>query len=168
MTLRSEPVKRIYRYGWPPAYPYALFAILVALMIAVILGFPGRIGPKIAAASILLPPALLCLRMGRIGAHFTRDGLVLARLFGSKRFSWAEVKAFVIAPRGIQPLAVFVELRTGERVWVEGVGPWMRFAQTSKGLNSVVRRMNHALPTYRRGLLDREHGEGMPSNPGGR
>jgi hypothetical protein len=106
MTDIKDPAKRIYRHGWPPAYPYTLAAIFFALMLVVIVGFPEPLMERFGAACILLPPALLCIRMARIGAHFTEKQLLLVHLFRTKRLSWQDVRAFVVAPRGVQPLAV--------------------------------------------------------------
>ncbi len=52
---------------------------------------------------------------------------------------------FVIAPRGIQPLAVYAVLDDDARLWVEGIGPWFRFAKASPELEGVVRKMNRMM-----------------------
>jgi hypothetical protein len=92
--MRRDPARRVYRHGWPPAYPYALSAVFFVLMMVVIVGFPGSLAERIGAASLLLAPALLCIRMGWIGAHFTASGLVLVRMYSTKRLNWQDVRAF--------------------------------------------------------------------------
>jgi hypothetical protein len=147
--LRCRSERRTFRHGWPPAFPFAIGSIFLALMGVVIVGFPGSLIARIGASCLLLPPAFVSFRIGSIGAHFSRSGLVLRRMFSTRRLGWDEVRAFIIAPRGIQRLAAFAVLESGERVWIEGVGPWMRFAEYSPGLDAIVREMNSALPRFR-------------------
>jgi hypothetical protein len=100
--------------------------LFLGLAILLVVAFPVLWQGLIAAIVVGLLPALFFLRMSRIGAHLTPDGIKLVRLFRTVRFDWDEVVRFVIRPRMLQFLAVFLELRDGRLEWVEGVGPWYR------------------------------------------
>ena len=100
---------------------------------------------KVLAAAIVVLPSAFFYRMSLLGAHFRPDELRLVRTFSTTRLTWSRVSRFLIAPRGIQPLAVFVETTDGDRVWIEGMGPWFRFTRSSERLEEQVREMNEEL-----------------------
>jgi hypothetical protein len=113
----------------------------VALMAVLLVAAPGIYG-KIVTVGIIAGPAAFTFRLTRLGAHFRSSDLLLVRTFRTIRIPWNRVTRFVVAPRGLQPLCVFANLDDGSRVWIEGIGPWFRFAKTSPELTRLVREMN--------------------------
>jgi hypothetical protein len=144
------PGTQLFQHGFPPAALLALAALFFGLAVLLVIVFPSWWQGLIAASVVGILPGLFFLRMSRVGAHLTPDGVKLVRTFRTLKFGWDEVVRFVIRPRGLQPLAVFLELRDGRFEWVEGVGPWYRFSRLSPELEVVVGRMNHALDAQSR------------------
>ena len=130
-----------FRSGWSRGLVLAIAGIDLGAAIVALVGMPTPPEKVVAAATTLIPFPFI-LRFSRLGAHFLPGELKLIRTLRTVKIPWVRVKRFVIAPRGIQPLAVFVELTDGTRVWVEGVGPWGRFKRFSPELEAQVHEMN--------------------------
>lgn len=141
--------RRWFHYGWPVALPYVFSGMMFSIA-AMVMFFPGALVVRMAAAFPFVALGVLAIaRLGRIGAHFRPEHLLIVRTFSSQKLPWSEVERFALARHGMSPLAGHAKLTGGRLVWIEGIGAWYRFARQSEGVEAVIAEMNRLLPDYR-------------------
>jgi hypothetical protein len=140
-----------YRSGWSPALPIfigAWFVVIAVMLLVLAPEWPV----KLAAAGVNLAIAAFCFfRFAAIGPRLDGDGVMIVRLFTTRRVPWSQVRRFVVLTHPGAGMAAHLERTDGEFIWLQGVGSSNAFAsKASVELEVAVEAMNAERRRYQR------------------
>ncbi len=146
--LRGRSAPNTYRAGGarPAAWIIGTLSMAYACYVTIAIGLDGQL-PLAASFAIAIGPSIaVFIRLGRVGASFTRIGVHVRNVRRVIFVPWEEVDGFAVGTSRIAPRIGILERCDGGRIAMWGLqGPNPGLFPSSGKLERVIERMNDDL-----------------------